>query len=154
MIHYALRCDSAHEFDGWFKDSAAFERMAKRGLVDCPQCGSTKVSRALMAPAVASSRAPEPVPPAPAPQAKPAEGKAVAGQIPAAALAMLQRMRAEIEKNCDYVGPRFAEEARKIHTGESETRGIYGEATAEDAEALHEEGIGFRTIPWVPRADG
>lgn len=153
MIHYALRCDSAHEFDGWFKDSAAFERMAKRGLVDCPQCGSTKVSRALMAPAVAASRAPAPAAPPPAPPA-PAEGKAVAGQVPAAALAMLQRMRAEIEKHCDYVGPRFAEEARKIHAGESDARGIYGEATAEDAEALREEGIGFRTIPWVPRADG
>jgi hypothetical protein len=150
MIHYALRCDSAHEFDGWFKDSAAFERMVKRGLVDCPQCGSTRVSRALMTPAVASSRTalPAAAPPAPA------EGKAVAGQIPAAALAMLQRLRAEIEKHCDYVGPRFAEEARKIHNGESDARGIYGEATPEDAEALREEGIGFRTIPWVPRADG
>jgi hypothetical protein len=151
MIHYALRCDSAHEFDGWFKDSAAFERMAKRGLVDCPECGSTRVSRALMAPAVAASR--EPAPPAPAAK-PPAEGKAVAGQIPAAALAMLQRMRAEIEKHCDYVGPRFAAEARRIHAGESEKRGIYGEASPEDAEALREEGIGFRTIPWVPRADG
>lgn len=151
MIHYALRCDSAHEFDGWFKDSAAFERMAKRGLVDCPQCGSTRVSRALMTPAVASARAPSPPPVA---AQAPAEGKALAGQIPAAALAMLQRLRAEIEKHCDYVGPRFAEEARKIHAGESEKRGIYGEATPEDAEALREEGIGFRTIPWVPRADG
>jgi hypothetical protein len=74
--------------------------------------------------------------------------------MPAAVLAMLQRMRAEIEKHCDYVGPRFAEEARRIHAGESEARGIYGEATPEDAEALREEGIGFRTIPWVPRADG
>ena len=78
----------------------------------------------------------------------------MAGQVPAAALAMLQRMRAEIEKNCDYVGPRFADEARKIHAGESEVRGIYGEATKEESEALREEGIGFRTIPWVPRADG
>lgn len=153
MIHYALRCDSAHEFDGWFKDSAAFERMARRGLVDCPQCGSTSVARALMTPAVASSRESVPAAPPPAP-AEPAQGKAVAGPMPAAALAMLQRMRAEIEKHCDYVGPRFAEEARKIHAGESDARGIYGEASSEDAEALREEGIGFRTIPWVPRADG
>jgi hypothetical protein len=151
MIHYALRCEYGHEFDGWFKDSAAFERMAKRGLVECPQCGSTKVSRALMTPAVAASREAAPaVPPAPP---APAEGKAVAGQMPAAVLAMLQRMRAEIEKHCDYVGPRFAEEARRIHAGEAEARGIYGEATPEDAEALREEGIAFRTIPWVPRAD-
>ncbi|WP_439576947.1 DUF1178 family protein [Elioraea sp.] len=153
MIHYALRCDSAHEFDGWFKDSAAFERMAKRGLVECPECGSAKVARALMAPAVTSSRAP--AAPAPPPtQPAPAEGKAIAGQMPAAALAILQRMRAEIEKHCDYVGPRFADEARKIHAGESDARGIYGEATTEDAEALRDEGIGFSTIPWVPRADG
>ena len=151
MIHYALRCDSAHEFDGWFKDSAGFERMAKRGLVECPHCGSTTVARALMAPAVAGPRAPDPAPSATPQQV---EGKAVAGQVPAAALAMLQRMRAEIEKNCDYVGPRFADEARKIHAGESEARGIYGEATKEESEALREEGIGFRTIPWVPRADG
>jgi hypothetical protein len=151
MIHYALRCEYGHEFDGWFKDSAAFERMAKRGLVECPQCGSTKVSRALMTPAVAASREAAPAI-LPAPLA-PAEGKAVAGQMPAAVLAMLQRMRAEIEKHCDYVGPRFAEEARRIHAGEAEARGIYGEATPEDAEALREEGIAFRTIPWVPRAD-
>lgn len=148
MIHYTLRCDSAHEFDGWFKDSAAFERMAKRGLIECPTCGSVAVERALMTPAVATARAAEP-------PAKPAaEGKAVAGRMPAAVLAMLQRLRAEIEKHCEYVGPRFAEEARRIHAGESEPRGIYGEATPEDAEALREEGIGFRTIPWVPRADG
>jgi hypothetical protein len=68
--------------------------------------------------------------------------------------AVLQRMRAEVEKHCDYVGPQFAEEARKIHNGESDKRGIYGEASTEQAKALSEEGIEFSQIPWVPRADG
>jgi hypothetical protein len=154
MIHYDLRCGQDHGFDGWFKDSAAFEKLAKRGLVECPHCGDTKVDRALMSPAVAKRGSlpvsvPMPAEPPPAPPA------AVAGGVlPDQMRAMLQRMRAEVEKNCDYVGPQFAEEARKIHRGESDKRGIYGETTPEQAEALSEEGIEVSRIPWVPRADG
>lgn len=153
MIHYDLRCSQDHAFDGWFKDSTAFERLAKRGLVECPQCGDVKVERALMRPAVGRREAlPAPVP-VRAP--KPAGPPAVAGAgLPDHMRAMLQRMRAEVEKRCDYVGPQFAEEARKIHNGESDKRGIYGEASSEQAEALAEEGIEFSQIPWVPRADG
>jgi len=153
MIHYALRCDSGHDFDGWFKDSAAFDKQAKRGLLECPHCASTKVERALMAPQVASRK--EAVNP-PAPAKPPAAAKAVSnspGPMPAEMRALLQRMRAEIEKNCDYVGADFADEARKIHAGESERRGIYGEATAEEAEALSEDGIQVARIPWLPRSD-
>jgi hypothetical protein len=159
MIHYQLRCSESHEFDGWFKDSAAFEKQAKRGLVECPECGGTKIERALMAPAVPKkgNRAAPPAaesasPPAAAPPA--AAPKATAGPMPAQVFAMLQRMRAEVEKNCDYVGGQFAEEARKIHRGESQKRGIYGEATPEQAEALADDGIEVSQIPWVPRADG
>jgi hypothetical protein len=154
MIHYDLRCGQDHGFDGWFKDSAAFEKLAKRGLVECPHCGDTKVDRALMSPVVAKrgslpASVPTPAEPPPAPPA------AVAGGVlPDQMRAMLQRMRAEVEKNCDYVGPQFAEEARKIHRGESDKRGIYGETTPEQAEALSEEGIEVSRIPWVPRADG
>lgn len=151
MIHYALRCEAEHGFEGWFKDSAAFEKMAKRGLVECPHCGSTRVERALMAPAIgAAAKAKGRSKPAP----KPAEAKAATGPMPAQMVAMLQRLRAEVEKNCDYVGSSFADEARKIHEGEAEARGIYGEATPEEAEALKEDGIGFETIPWVKRAEG
>jgi hypothetical protein len=81
-------------------------------------------------------------------------GAMTGGAIPDQMRAMLQRMRAEVEKHCDYVGPEFAAEARKIHRGESEQRGIYGETTPEQAEALNDEGIEFARIPWVPRADG
>jgi hypothetical protein len=77
-----------------------------------------------------------------------------AGPMPAQVMAMLQRLRAEVEKNCDYVGKDFAEEARKIHSGEAEARGIYGEASDAEAEALAEDGIDVARLPWVPRADG
>jgi hypothetical protein len=156
MIHYQLRCDDGHEFDGWFKDSTTFDRQAKRGLVECPSCGSTQVTRALMAPAVTSRETAPPPAVKPQPAAAPAgPSRAVAGQpMPAQLIAMLQRMRAEVEKNCDYVGPAFAEEARRMHRGESDKRGIYGETTGDEAEALASEGIEVSSIPWVPRADG
>lgn len=154
MIHYQLRCDHDHEFDGWFKDSAAFDRQAKRGLVECPHCGDSRVSLALMTPAVPkkSSQLPAPVPPQAA-EAMLGVGKKAA-RLPAEVRAALQRLRAEVEQNCDYVGPEFAYEARKIHRGESDKRGIYGETTPDEAEALAEEGIAISSIPWVPRADG
>lgn len=157
MIHYQLRCGQAHEFDGWFKDSANFESQAKRRLIECPECGATDVQRALMAPAVSTREAT----PAPAtPQATegevlPPERKVAAGgRAPAQVVAMLQRLRSEVEKNCDYVGNEFADEARKMHRGESERRAIYGETTPEQAESLADEGIEVTAIPWVPRADG
>jgi hypothetical protein len=165
MIHYQLRCDQAHEFDGWYKDSTAFEKLVAAELVECPVCGSAKVNRALMAPAIAKAR-PEKAPAEAASQAVatvsaggpagPPAGpqQAAAGPIPAQMVALLQRMRSEVEKNCDYVGSGFADEARKMHRGESEFRGIYGEASDTDAEELREEGIDIARLPWVPRADG
>jgi hypothetical protein len=160
MIHYQLRCGRAHEFDGWFKDSAGFEKQAKLGLIECPECGGTDVERALMAPAVAKrdavpAPAPAPAAAAAAAAAAPMSGeKAAAGPLPAQMMAVLQRIRAEVEKNCDYVGTEFADQARAMHRGEVEPKGIYGETTEEQAESLAEEGIGVTKIPWVPRADG
>jgi hypothetical protein len=157
MIHYQLRCTQQHEFDGWFQSSTAFEKQAKAGLVECPLCGDVKVTRALMAPAVATrdaSPAPAPAPAAPPQPTAPAAGPAVAasGPMPAHVRAMLQRLRSEVEKHCDYVGPSFAEEARKMHRGESDKHGIYGETTPSEAESLAEEGIEVARMPWVPRA--
>ncbi|HUB13484.1 MAG TPA: DUF1178 family protein [Acetobacteraceae bacterium] len=161
MIHYQLRCSQQHEFDGWFQSSTLFEKQAKAGFVECPICGDVKVGRALMAPAVSTREAATPQPeqsataPQPAPSAAPAPpAAAVGGPMPAHIRAMLQRMRAEVEKHCDYVGPDFAEEARKIHRGESEKRGIYGETTPDEAESLADEGIKVARMPWIPRADG
>ncbi len=165
MIHYQLQCRQAHGFDGWFRNSAAFEEQAARGLIECPECGDTGVERALMAPAVAKRESlpvpvakrtepavADPKPPVPVPATIPEP--MAASHLPAQMLAVLQRMRAEVEKHCDYVGPSFAEEARKIHRGETEVRPIYGETTEEQAESLADEGIAVARIPWVPRADG
>lgn len=160
MIHYALQCSREHAFDGWFRDSVAFDRQAESGLLECPVCGSTEVARALMAPAVARRRQPAPAaeasPPVPAPPVPSVQPMAVSGEpvIPDQVRAVLQRLRAEVERNCDYVGPAFAEEARRIHRGESEPRGIYGETTPDQADTLAEEGVQFSRIPWLPRADG
>ena len=156
MIHYQLRCKDDHAFDGWFRDSTTFEKQAARGLIECPECGSTAVERALMAPAVPKKGNTLPVPaPVTAKQQAPAVAQpAAGGKLPAQMVAMLQRMRAEVEKHCDYVGPDFADEARRIHRGEVDERPIYGETTDEQAEGLAEEGINIARIPWVPRADG
>lgn len=156
MIHYQLRCAAEHEFDGWFSSSASFDAQASRGLVECPTCGSGKVERALMAPAVPKKGRPlrrKRKPEQPGPKAE--VPMAVAGEgVPDHVRAMLQKLRSEVERNCDYVGDEFAEEARRIHNGEADARGIYGEATPDEAEALAEEGIEVAKIPWVPRADG
>ena len=151
LIHYTVLCSAAHEFEGWFKDSAAFDRQAQAGLVTCPQCGDSAVTRALMAPAIPrKGRAPATIPSEPA--APPPEKAAVG--LPDQVRAALQRIRAEVERTSDYVGPDFADEARRIHRGESDKRNIYGDSTAEQAEALADEGIEVARIPWVPRADG
>ena len=156
MIRFALRCDNAHDFESWFKDGAAFDRMAAAKLVECPVCGDTQIRKALMAPAIAKTPGakgrPEAVPAAAAPPAPPPV--AAGGAVPAQVLALLQRVRAEVERNCDYVGRDFADTARRMAKGETEEHGIYGEASESEAEALRDEGIEVARIPWVPRSDG
>jgi hypothetical protein len=152
MIHYQLQCGQSHGFDGWFKDSASFEKQARRGLIECPECGGIDIQRALMAPAVAKRKTQAVA--APAAPAQPEPAKVAAARIPAQVLATLQRLRSEVEKNCEYVGPSFADQARAMHRGEAEAKPIYGETSDEQAETLVEEGIQVAKIPWVPRADG
>jgi hypothetical protein len=149
MIHYQLRCPSGHAFDGWFNDSTGFEKQAKRGLVECPVCGDTKVERALMAPMLPKkgNQKPDPVP------VKAPAKTVVPDKLPAEVRALLHRIRDEVERNADYVGPEFVDEARRIHNGESDARAIYGEASEADAEALADDGIEIARIPWLPRAD-
>jgi hypothetical protein len=154
MIHYQLRCTAEHEFDSWFRDSAGFEEQAARGLVSCPACGSTQVTRALMAPALSRrGNKAEPAAP-PAPPDIQADSQVIAGVLPDQVRAALQKLRAEVETHCDYVGRDFAAVARKIHEGEVEPRGIYGEATEAEAEDLADDGIQIGQIPWIPRAEG
>jgi hypothetical protein len=160
MIRYALNCERGHAFESWFQNSAAYDKQAKRALVTCPVCGSAKIEKAMMAPRVSASTAdgeivaPPPATPAPPPQAK-------AQVAPNTSVAMmspperelrqkLKELRDHITKNANYVGPRFPEEARKIHYGETEHRSIYGEASPEEAKELHEEGIEFHPLPMLP----
>lgn len=153
MILYSLCCSKDHGFEAWFRNSDAFDKQAKKGVVSCPVCGDTKVRKAIMAPRIAKGAARKgetmPAPkPAAAPPAAPGN-HVMAPQL----REMLAELRQQVEANCDYVGDQFAEEARKIHYGETEERGIYGEATDAEAEALQEEGIEVGRIPWLPRTN-
>ena len=161
MILYRLRCRKGHEFDSWFKDSKAYERQEKRSLIGCPECGDSKVARAVMAPRIgkgatkAAVEAPAEAAPAPTPAPSPQQQQmaALAKHMPKEMRDTLLKLRQQVEKNCEPVGNKFAEEARKIHYGESDKRGIYGETSDEEAEALADEGIEFGRLPWVPRGN-
>jgi hypothetical protein len=144
MIVFDLKCGNDHEFESWFQNSAAFEKLARARHVACPICGDTKVSKSLMAPAVAGTRKKD--------EAKMAVSAKAARQM-GQYLEAVRQMRDQVEKNCDYVGDKFPEEARKMHYGEAETRNIYGEATDSEADALKEEGVEVQRIPWVPNED-
>ncbi|HYD32245.1 MAG TPA: DUF1178 family protein [Azospirillaceae bacterium] len=135
MILYELRCAVGHHFEVWFKNGAAYEAQATAGEIVCPVCGDTAIGKAPMAPRIAKGRA--------------AEERAV--RLQGEVMRQLAELRRKVETGCDYVGERFADEARRIHYGEVDPRGIYGEATAEEAEELREEGVDFAKIPWVPR---
>jgi hypothetical protein len=154
MIHYALRCAGGHEFDGWFKSGASFDAQSAAGLLDCPVCASTTVQRALMAPSISARAAPPAEPPTKSAPVQDAAPTPAPPAIPDQMRAVLQRMRAEIEKNCEYVGPHFASEVRRMAERAEPARPIYGEATPDEAEALAEDGIDVARIPWVPRAEG
>lgn len=148
MIRYRLRCNAEHEFEAWFQNSSAFEKQAESGLLSCPGCGSSEVARALMAPALQGTHKES----APVPAEISPEQKQVAIQAQTQALALKQQLltlRRKIEQNFDNVGDRFAEEARKIHYGDSDVRGIYGDTTPQEREALADEGIEVGTVPWL-----
>jgi hypothetical protein len=148
MIRYDLICDKGHAFDGWFSDSDAFETQAKRGFVECAICGSHKVEKQLMAPrlgAKANSRTSEAQPVVAAPMTAPLADPRLQQM-----LQMVRDIRRHVEENAENVGDRFADEARKIHYGESEERGIFGNATQDETKALIEEGIEVHPLPRLP----
>ena len=142
MILFDLKCEDGHYFEGWFPDSKGFARQRKNQLIECPSCGSSKVEKALMAPAVNTARKSD------------AAKQAVAMQTSSAmAKQMLSDMRKHVEANCEDVGTGFAEEARKIHYGETEKRDIYGQADKEEVVELHEEGVDFNLLPWLEQPE-
>ena len=131
MIVFNLRCDSSHEFEGWFKSSAAFAEQAEDGKLLCPVCGSGKVEKGLMAPAVSGTK----------------RQTSAAPQQLRQMRQFMTGLRKYVQENADYVGPKFPEEARKIHYGETEERQIYGEASLKEAKELVEEGIDVAPLP-------
>ena len=140
MIHYSLICDRSHKFDGWFSNAAAYDGQKLRGLVTCPICLTTAVEKAMMTPSVSRSSSEKIALSIGHPQHQ---------QLREA----MQALRNKVTSEADYVGDKFAEEARKIHYGESDKRGIYGETSDAEAEALAEEGIEFGRLPWIPRGN-
>jgi hypothetical protein len=137
MIRYDLKCSKGHDFDGWFQSAGAFESLRKAGHVTCTICGVSEVEKSIMAPAVRPARKAGEKPKLKEPQ----------NDIEAA----FAEMRAKIEANSDYVGLNFAAEARAMHEGEIDERSIYGEAKAEDARALVEDGIPVAPLPFMPK---
>lgn len=137
MIRFSLRCDGDHAFDAWFRNNEDFERQTDRRLVECPHCGSSSVQKALMAPSVSTGRKREQI-------------ALAMGEEQKRVLTQLKELAEKVKREADDVGDRFAEEARKIHFGETEARGIYGQATPDEARALIEDGVEFLPIPIFP----
>ncbi len=166
MIRYALSCENNHQFEAWFSGSAAFDEQSSSGHVLCPVCGSTAVDKALMTPSVSTARKKEiraemvrpdadrtdkaHIDDGPKPDSSAPVPVASNNAVPEEFLKAMRTIRDTVKKNADYVGQGFAEEARKIHYGESEERGIYGEASAEDVNGLKEEGIDVMPLPVLP----
>lgn len=137
MISFSLRCDRDHAFEAWFRNGGDFDAQKARRLVACPVCGSGQVEKALMAPAVSTGRKKEKL-------------ALAIGQEQRQMMAQLKELSEKVREKAENVGPKFAEEARKIHFGEVEARGIYGEATSEEARSLVEDGVEFMPLPVFP----
>lgn len=137
MISFSIVCENDHDFEAWFRNGDDFDAQRRRKLIACPACGSTKVEKALMAPAVSTGRRKEKM-------------ALAIGTEQRKAMAKLKELTEKLKQGADYVGDKFADEARKIHFGETEARGIYGEATVDEARSLHEDGVEFLPLPNVP----
>lgn len=152
MIVFDLFCSAGHRFEAWFRNGAAFDEQRAAASIRCPTCGDSEVVKAPTRLYVAGSRSrSDDGPGEDAPAEPPAASPTLPPPVPAELADVLQRMREHVETSCDYVGDRFAEEARSIHYGETDARDIYGEASAEDARALREEGITVQPLPWPAR---
>ncbi|HEY0438231.1 MAG TPA: DUF1178 family protein [Phenylobacterium sp.] len=139
MIRYALACDGDHEFEGWFAASGDFDDQLARGLLSCPVCASAGVRKQIMAPAVAGTK-----------RRHAAEAPSGQAQSHTMMMEAMGRLRRHVEDTFDDVGDAFAREARAIHEGRSEDRGIYGQATAEEVRDLVEDGVPIAHLPPEP----
>ncbi|UTW59490.1 DUF1178 family protein [Kordiimonas sp. SCSIO 12603] len=155
MIVFDLKCGEGHTFEAWFKSSSAYQEQREMGLVTCPFCDSAEITKAPMAPNIAAKGNQK----AEATKAQEPQNHMAAGdsgelsKMVAEAEKFLTGVRQHVEKNFEDVGNNFAEEARKIHYGEAEERGIYGESTKEETVELMDEGINVLPIPMPKKAD-
>ncbi len=145
MILYQLKCRQGHDFEAWFLNSVTYDSQQASGDVSCPHCGTTTVTKAPMAPNIARGRSGNL-----GGSGNPA-AEHRAHEVAEKILEAVDGLRREVEENCDYVGDEFAEEARRIHFGETEERGIYGEASDEEAEDLDDDGVDFFRLPFMRR---
>ena len=156
MIQYALVCENTHQFEAWFRSASAYDEQIKIGVVTCPVCATSKVNKALMAPAVGRKGNSQS-----APSGADMDGGSNKGENTSVSLSAghpeqkqlqkaIRELREKITAEADYVGDKFASEARKIHNEKVEPRGIYGEATAEETASLIEEGVEFMPLPALP----
>ncbi|WP_019905306.1 DUF1178 family protein [Methylobacterium sp. 77] len=165
MIRYTLVCEHGHDFEGWFRSSGSYDDQARSGFVECPICGSTKVAKAMMSPAVAKPVSRPPVSKLPAPVGSAPEASSNASTVPAPTppttmpvmaeperqlRALVRAVREHVTRTADDVGRQFPEEARRMHYGEVTSRPIYGEASPSEARALIEEGIDVAPLPSLP----
>ena len=141
MIRYALICRSGHPFEAWFGSSTDYDDQLERGLVECPLCGSKAVEKQIMAPAVVGAKSRSETP-------------ADSAGMQAMMMEAMSRVRAHVEENFDNVGDTFAREARAIHEGRSEARGIYGEATSAEVRDLVADGVPVAPLPPKPKVAG
>lgn len=148
MIRYRLKCKKSHEFEAWFRNGQDYDAQAKRGLVECPTCGSKAIAKAPMAPRIARSRGKSAAAPATEPTAPVMSGDLSGKQREI--MQSIRKLRDEMLARSEYVGPRFADEARRIHLNEAKARGIHGEASAEDVKKLKEEGVEVYPVPVLP----
>ena len=150
MIRYDLVCGKQHAFESWFANSAAFDKQVKRGLVSCPICGSAKVGKALMTPSLGRGDRNKPAPVSEPSALSPTRPVAMFSEKERQLRDMIRALRKHVAENSDYVGRRFPEEARQMHNGEIEHRSIWGEASAEEAKELVEEGVQVQPLPPLP----
>lgn len=144
MIHYALKCEAGHQFESWFQSASAFDVLAKAGHLSCAVCGSSQVSKAIMAPRVATKA--KAAPPEPEQASVPA-----LHNPPTEVEQALSELRRKVEENSDYVGENFTKEARAMHLGDAPERAIYGEARLDQAKELIEDGVPLVPLPFRPK---
>ncbi len=140
-MKFQLQCDNQHDFEAWFRSNEDFDKQQAKNLLECPLCGSHKVSKTLMAPSVSTGRSKDKI--------AVAAGQAAQQQM----MAKMMEFAREVKSKAENVGEKFPEEARKIHYGETESRAIYGNASTEEVSELVEEGVEIVPLPDVPEED-